>query len=251
MALRTRSGHISITSDRTLYRYIVKHQLGGGGFGEVVHAHLSNLGIDVAMKRFRRTAGRTEAVTSNWAKEYFTHEGLSHPNILQVYDAFEDDGHLYIVTELASDSVDRRLGFLWPDSVVARAGMQIASALHYMHTGSSGGPLVHRDVTPQNIFYFEGQGIFKIGDFGISKRLEDPDTIAVTQVANWGYVAPELAGPMGYTVPQSDLFQLGLVLYSMTANEHAIDQSLSLREKKQAILSGSAYQRAEELLFTG
>lgn len=239
-----------VKSSRTLYRYVVKKKLGAGGFGEVFLAEVFDLKQSVALKRFKPRSGNTQTILENWAKEAATHDSLSHPNILQVYDAFEDDGFLYIATELATASVDRCTpAFGWDDGEVMRAGTHIASALHYMHTAwGTNAPLIHRDVTPNNIFYLQDKALFKIGDFGIAKELDGAFDVAVTQIANWSFVAPELA-KYGFSVPQSDLFQLGLVLYFMAQGQPAIDQSLSVPERKSAIVSGAAYKAAKEAFF--
>lgn len=250
---KNRQGQPVVRSPRTLHRYVITSKLGAGGFGEVFQARLVDLDMQVALKRFRMRPGDTDQAIRNWLNEYTTHEALAHPNILQSYDAFEDGGFLYIATELASHSLDHYITewsvFFppWDDLGIARAGMHLASALHYLHVGwRDDQPLVHRDVTPNNVFFFEASTVFKIGDFGISTVLDNAGDIAVTQIANWGFVAPELLR-LGYTVPQSDLFQLGLVLYSMAAGAYAIPKESSIAEKKAAIKSGAAWTAANQL----
>lgn len=243
-------GFSVVRSDRTLYRYVIKKKLGAGGYGDVFQAELADLKLSVALKRFKVKPGDTASVLESWSKESATHDSLSHPNILQVFDAFEDDGFLYMATELATASLDRCTPIWgWDESEVIRAGIQIASALHYMHTAwGAAGPLIHRDVTPNNIFHFQEKSLFKVGDFGIAKQLDGEYDVAVTQIANWSFVAPELARG-DYSVPQSDLFQLGLVLYFMAQGKSAIDSTMSIPEKKRAIVSGAAYQAANDAVF--
>ena len=245
----TRQGYPIVTSDRTLYSYVIKRLLGSGGFGDVYEAVLYDLKLGVALKRFKVEPGSTAAGHESWSKESTTHDSLSHPNILQVFDAFEYDGFLFIATELATASLDHCTppgG--WAESEVMNAGIQIASALHYMHTASGDGPLIHRDVTPNNIFYFQANSLFKLGDFGIAKQLDGENDVAVTLIANWSFVAPELARD-GFSVPQSDLFQLGLVLYYMAQGKSAIDLSMPVKKKKAAIVGGAAYTAANDAYF--
>ena len=256
MAIRNSRGQLVVTSSRTLHRYTVIGKLGSGGFGDVFRARSIDMGgMLVALKRYKRQQGSTQQTWSNWASEVSTHEALSHPNILQAFDAFEDGGYLYLVTELATKSVDQYIDEYsaalppWDDTLVARAGMHLASALHYLHVGwNQDRPLLHRDVTPNNVFVFEDTNVFKLGDFGISKLLDEPDGIAVTQIANWGFVSPELVR-LGFTVPASDLFQLGLVLYTMSAGRHVVPKDASIDEKKQAIADGAAWRSAKELEY--
>lgn len=253
MAKLNRSGQLVVRSSRTLQRYVITDQLGSGGFGEVFRARLVDLNMHVALKRFKKRGGATQQMLNNWVSEYTTHEALSHPNILQSYDAFEDDGYLYLATELATKSLDQYIDDWsmifppWDDVGTARAGMHLASALHYLHVGwRENQPLVHRDVTPNNVFVFQESNTFKLGDFGISKLLDEQDGIAVTQVANWAFVSPELIR-QGYTVPQSDLFQLGLVLYAMAAGTYVVPKDAPIQVKKEAIASGAAWKSANDL----
>ena len=134
-------GQIVVRSNRTLHRYAITSELGSGGFSQVFRARLIDLNLPVALKRFRSRPGNTQNMVENWFNEYTTHEALSHPNILQSYDAFEDDGYLYIAIELATHSLDYYIDEWstivppWNDLGFARAGMHIASALHYLHVG--------------------------------------------------------------------------------------------------------------------
>jgi serine/threonine protein kinase len=251
MAFKNNRGRLVIRSDRTLHRYVITGKLGNGGFGEVFKATMVDLAIPVAVKKFMpRSSG--QKVLENWAQEYSTHEALSHPNILQAYDAFEDSGDLYLVTELASNSInhyidDPNANPPWDDTGIARAAVHIASALHYLHVGwRRGTPLVHRDVTPNNVFLFEDSGRFKLGDFGISKLLAAEDAQAYTTIGNWDFVAPELIRN-GFTVPQSDLFQLGLVLYTMAACDYLVPKSAPIKQKMDAIAGGAAWRAANAL----
>lgn len=174
---------------------------------------------------------------------------MNHPHVLEVLDAFAYKGHVYIVTELASSTLEEAVEFQisWPELDVVRAGLQLSSALHYLHQHARpNSPLVHRDVTTKNVFYFQDEDTFKLGDFGITKVLGTPTSVATTQVANWGFVAPKLIR-LGYTTPQSDLYQLGLVLYAMTKGQHAVDQSLPQADRIDAIANGVPYKEARAL----
>ena len=239
-----------VKSDRTLYKYVILKQLGAGGFGVVFQAAIVDMKHQVALKRFKPRPGNTQAALQDWARESTTHDSLSHPNILHIFDAFEDDGYLYIATELATASLDKCTPPLgWDESEVMRAGMQIASALHYIHTAwGAAGPLIHRDVTPNNVFYFQGDSTFKLGDFGIAKQLDSEYDVALTQIANWGFVAPELVRD-GFSVPQSDLFQLGLVLYYMSQGDPAISRTLPPNDQVAAIIGGAAHKAAKQGIF--
>lgn len=241
-------GH-RIRSSRTLQTYELLAPIGSGGFGEVFRARAIDLGILVAVKRFKKGAGSTRDVVDNWAKECVLHQGISHPNVLRAHDAFVERGQAYLVTELATDSLDKlcvagvRTSLPRTQRMVRRAGLHLSSALHFIHVGwRKSKPVVHRDVTPKNVFYFEKTSMFKLGDFGISKRLGEPDEVATTQIANWHFVSVDLIRE-GFTVPQSDLFQLGLVLYSILARRPLIPTNAT-RDQALAAIEGGAAHRA-------
>jgi serine/threonine protein kinase len=229
-----------VTSPRTLYRYALTAPIASGGSAEVYRGQLLDLGVPVAVKRFRR--GPDLDPGRHFHNEYPALEGLSHPNILTSYDAFQDEGFFYLVTELATASLDQLRGTVrWSARDMVRAGTQIASALHYLHTRSSG-PIVHQDVAPQNIFYFAEQGLFKLGDFNYSKPYGDAERAGVWR--RGGYFAPEVADG-GPATALSDLFQLGLVLYFMASGEPPVPQRLSVEEAAFQIGGGVAAARVE------
>jgi serine/threonine-protein kinase len=176
MAKLNKRGQLVVRSDRTLHRYVILDKIGAGGYGEVFRARAMDMDMPVALKRYKMKSGLTQQAWEGWASECSTHEALSHPNILQAYDAFSDDGFLYLATELATKSLNQYIDEYsqyfppWDDLGVARAGMHLASALHYLHVGwREDRPLIHRDVTPNNVFVFQDTNTFKLGDFGISK----------------------------------------------------------------------------------
>ena len=156
------------------------------------------LGAD-QLERFRREA-RSAA-------------GLSHPHVVTVIDAGEDDGHPYIVLEYVEGETlkdrIRREGPLPAAEAVAYA-IEVARALEAAH----GARLVHRDIKPQNVL-IDTEGRAKVTDFGIARSLEaDGMTQAGRVLGTTDYVSPEQA--LGEPVTeQSDIYSLGICLYEM------------------------------------
>jgi serine/threonine-protein kinase len=138
---------------------------------------------------------------------------LSHPNVVQVYDAGEDDGRPFIVMELVpgetiADLLARR-GKVPPRDAAALA-RQAALGLACAHEAG----LVHRDVKPQNLLLRE-DGVLKIADFGIARAAESTRlTQHGTVLGTAAYLAPEqaLGGEAG---PEADIYALGAVLYEL------------------------------------
>src|SRR3954463_14296672 len=174
--------------DETLERYVAL---------KIMHAAVSE--DPSSLERFRREA-RTVAQ-------------LSHPHLVMVIDAGEDQGHPYIVFahvrgETLKDRI-RREGPLPIAEAVAYA-IEIGRALQTAHEQG----LVHRDVKPQNVMIDE-EGRAKVTDFGIALGLEAEGlTAAGRVVGTTDYVSPEQA--LGQEVTgQSDVYSLGIVLFEM------------------------------------
>jgi serine/threonine protein kinase len=139
--------------------------------------------------------------------------GLSHPNVVQVYDAGEEDGRPWIVMEYVAgttlaDEVARS-GPLAPDAVVALARQACAGLEHAHRAG-----LVHRDVKPHNLLLRE-DGALKIADFGIARALEETRlTEAGSVLGTAAYLSPEQAAGEPVTAA-ADVYALGVVLYEL------------------------------------
>src|ERR1700749_2843407 len=142
---------------------------------------------------------------------------LSHPHIVGVIDAGEDDGRPYIVLEYVEGETlkdrIRRMGRLPITEAVAYA-IEIARALGAAHARH----IVHRDVKPQNVL-IDHEGSAKVTDFGIARTLEEDGLTADGRVlGTTDYVSPEQA--LGQDVTgQSDLYSLGVLLYEMLTGE--------------------------------
>ena len=142
---------------------------------------------------------------------------LSHPNVVSVIDAGEDDGHPYIVFEYVEGETLKqriaRVGALDTQDAIAYA-IEIARGLSLAHARN----MVHRDIKPQNVL-IDAEGRAKLTDFGISRQLEQDGMTATGRVlGTTDYVAPEQA--MGQAVDQrSDIYSLGVVLYEMLVGQ--------------------------------
>jgi serine/threonine protein kinase len=198
-------------------RYEVEKTLGGGGMAVVYLARDGELGRPVAVKVLAdNLAGDTEL------RERFVREGrlaarLSHPNVVRVYDAGEQDGRPFIVMECVegeslAESV-RREGRLDPDRV-AELGVQACAGLEHAHRAG----LVHRDVKPANLLLTR-DGTLKVADFGIAHAAGGTHVTAVgTVLGTAAYLSPEQA--LGEQVtPASDLYSLGVCLYELLAGK--------------------------------
>eukprot|EP00658_Telonema_sp_P-2_P008941 TRINITY_DN13389_c0_g1_i1.p1 TRINITY_DN13389_c0_g1~~TRINITY_DN13389_c0_g1_i1.p1 ORF type:complete len:617 (-),score=156.96 TRINITY_DN13389_c0_g1_i1:279-2084(-) len=143
---------------------------------------------------------------------------LKHPNIIGYKESYLHDGFLCIVMEHA-DGGDifhhithaREEGFYVDESMIISWLAQILLALEYVHSHQ----LLHRDIKPQNIFLMSN-GMVKLGDFGVSRVLEDDMALARTTTGTPCYFSPELCRSEEYD-SKSDIWALGCITYEMAA----------------------------------
>jgi serine/threonine-protein kinase len=181
----------------------------------VVAAYDAVLQRDVAIKFLRAEAGDSEG-RARFLREVRVAASLSHPNVVRVYDAGEEAGRLFLVTELVrgpsiADVLKRRGRLTFRQAVLVTD--RVLGALGAAHDQG----LVHRDVKPSNILIADDDRTVKLTDFGLAKSLQEAGN-AVTRpgqvVGTPMYLAPERSEGRD-AVPASDLYSLGIVLFEM------------------------------------
>ena len=198
-------------------RYRLDAQIGAGGMSTVYRAFDVNLERRVAIKLLHREMSADSDQLERFRREARAVAQLSHPHIVGVIDAGEDENRPYIVFEYVEGETlkdrIRRLGRLQVDESLAYA-IEIARALGCAHAHE----IVHRDVKPQNVL-LDAEGLAKVTDFGIARSLRDDSLTADGRVlGTTDYVSPEQA--LGHDVDgQSDIYSLGVVLYEMLTGE--------------------------------
>src|SRR3990170_1752580 len=198
-------------------RYRLDAQIGAGGMSTVYRALDQTLERRVAVKLMHREIASDSDQLERFRREARSVAQLSHPHIVGVIDAGEEDGRPYIVLEYVDGETlkerIRRMGRLPIDEAIAYA-IEIARALGAAH----GQAIVHRDIKPQNVLVDE-EGSAKVTDFGIARSLEEEGLTADGRVlGTTDYVSPEQA--LGHDVDgQSDIYSLGVVLYEMLTGD--------------------------------
>jgi tRNA A-37 threonylcarbamoyl transferase component Bud32 len=198
-------------------RYRLDAQIGSGGMSTVFRAFDATLERQVAVKLMHREIASDSDQLERFRREARAVAQLSHPHVVGVIDAGEDDGRPYIVFEYVEGETlkdrIRRCGRLPVDESVAYA-IEVARALGAAHARN----IVHRDVKPQNVLIDE-EGSAKVTDFGIARSLDEEGLTADGRVlGTTDYVSPEQA--LGHDVNgQSDIYSLGIVLYEMLTGD--------------------------------
>lgn len=194
-------------------RYQIQGELGRGAMGVVYRAHDPNIGREVAIKTIHLDLQEAEAV-ERFRREAKAAGALSHPNIVTIYDAGEDNGVFYIAMELLSGETLQQMltkGTMTISEMI-RIMEQVSSALDYAHARH----VVHRDVKPANIMISGGH--VKVMDFGLAKITSTMATATNRVVGTPSYMSPEQI--MGGTIDgRSDVFSIGAMLYEMLAGK--------------------------------
>jgi eukaryotic-like serine/threonine-protein kinase len=201
-------------------KYYVVHEVGRGSTGTVYLSHDPFYGRDVAIKLYHATVG--DDAESRNARRMFMGEAkmvgkLQHPNIVPIFDAGEEDGRRYVVTEHVHGartlSAYCRSGSLLPIDQVVSILYKCAKALHYAHSRG----VVHRDIKPSNILLTQ-DGDVRIVDFGIA-LVADSDVSRLEGVAGSpAYMSPEQVQGLELDA-RSDLYSLGAVMYEMLCGQ--------------------------------
>ncbi len=198
-------------------RFRIDQQVGTGGMSTVYRAFDTTLERPVAIKIMHRDVAAQSEQLERFRREARAVAKLSHPHIVGVIDAGEDDGTPFIVLEYVEGETlkdrIRRHERLDTSEAVAYA-IEIARALGYAHSRG----IVHRDVKPQNVLV-DAEGLAKVTDFGIARTLDQEGLTADGRVlGTTDYVSPEQA--LGHAVTgQSDLYSLGIVLFEMLTGD--------------------------------
>ena len=185
-------------------RYEIIDKVGSGGMADVYKAKCHRLNRNVAMKILKPEYSSDKNFVSKFRAEAQSAAGLSHPNIVNVYDVGDDDGLYYIVMELVEGITLKkfieRKGNLEIKEAIG-ISIQIAQGMEAAHANH----IIHRDIKPQNII-ISRDGKVKVTDFGIAKAATS-NTVSQNAVGSVHYLSPEQARG-GYSDEKSDIYSL-------------------------------------------
>ena len=193
-------------------RYRVLERVGSGGMADVFCAEDLQLGRKVAVKVLHRRFAEDASFVERFRLEASSAAGLSHPNIVSIYDRGSWDGTYYIAMEYLEGKTLKEIieqeGPLAPERAVDYAE-QILKAARFAHSRS----IIHRDLKPQNVIVGP-DGRARVTDFGIAKAGSAEITETGSMMGTAQYVSPEQDEGKSVSAP-SDLYAIGVILYEM------------------------------------
>lgn len=195
-------------------RYRIERLLGEGGMSRVYEATDLRLGRTVAIKVVRDELRGDAEFAQRFTREARTAASLSHPNIVNIFDAGQDGDLTFIVMELVDgrplrEYIDSDAPFEVTDVVTLLD--QLCDALDYAHSRG----VVHRDVKPENVL-ITSRGQVKVGDFGLARSFGNEATLtgAGTVMGSAYYMSPEQAQGQPAGEP-SDVYAAGIIAFEM------------------------------------
>ena len=200
-------------------RYQIISRVGSGGMADVYKAKDQKLDRLVAVKVLKPEFREDTNFVAKFGKEAQAAAGLSHPNVVNVFDVGEDRGLYYIVMELVEGITLKayitRKGKLSVKEATSIA-IQVSLGLEAAHNRG----IVHRDVKPQNII-ISTDGKVKLSDFGIAKATNS-NTITANVMGSVHYSSPEQVRG-GASDARSDIYSLGITMYEMVTGRVPYD----------------------------
>lgn len=223
--------------------YTVGALIGDGQYGSVYECS-GPFDQPYALKMLRPANKPYQTVKEEWALEMKRLDSFRHPNIVYIHDAFEQNFLFYLALERCDMSLRQLLtrGSVAPASFV-EISRQLLLALQYLHDNA----LVHSDLHAGNVLLSRiGESpLVKLTDFGVAHQLEGAHWFR-PQVANPKVLTPELV-TAGYTTRQSDLYQLGLLMFQMHEGRSIMDGLADSADVTRYIAEGTPRAHAEAL----
>jgi serine/threonine-protein kinase len=201
-------------------RYRVISRLGSGGMADVYLAEDQLLGRQLAVKVLHHHFAEDQEFVERFRREASSAAGLSHPNIVAIFDRGEWNGTYYIAMEYVAGrslkTVVREQGALDPAAAIDIV-TQILRAARFAHKRG----VIHRDLKPHNVI-LDDEGRARVTDFGIAKAGASDMTLTGSIMGTAQYLSPEQA--QGHTVSgRSDLYAVGVILYELLTGSVPFD----------------------------
>ncbi|XP_050085644.1 uncharacterized protein LOC126571304 isoform X3 [Anopheles aquasalis] len=211
-------------------RFDIIKKLGQGTYGKVQLGINKETGQEVAIKTIKKSKIETEADLIRIRREVQIMSSVQHPNIIHIYEVFENREKMVLVMEFAAGG--ELYDYLSERKVLAeeearRIFRQVSTAIYYCHKHK----ICHRDLKLENILLDEN-GNAKIADFGLSNVFDEQRLLA-TFCGSPLYASPEIVKGTPYQGPEVDCWSLGVLLYTLVYGAMPFDGANFKRLVKQ------------------
>ncbi|KAF2275436.1 Pkinase-domain-containing protein [Westerdykella ornata] len=215
---------------KTIDDFVILEDMGQGAYGQVkLCRYKKNHGKKVVIKYVTKR----RILVDTWTRDrklgtvpleihvldYLRRDDLKHPNIVEMYDFFEDDINYYI--EMVPhglpgmdlfDYIELRVNM--EEKECRKIFVQVAEAVNHLHNKAK---VVHRDIKDENVI-LDGEGNIKLIDFGSAAYIKSgPFDVFVGTI---DYAAPEVLGGKAYRGKEQDVWALGILLYTIVYKEN-------------------------------
>ena len=198
-------------------KYEILKKIGQGGMSVVYLAMDIKLNKQWAVKEIKKEASgkHNEIIVQSLLAEANLMKRLDHPALPRIVDIIENDETICVVMDyIEGESLDRIFNEqgAQPQELVIEWGKQLCMALQYLHNQSPA--IIYRDMKPANVM-LKPEGNLKIIDFGIAREFKEQNMADTISLGTKGYAAPEQFGGKGQTDARTDIYCLGVTLYSL------------------------------------
>ena len=237
-------------SSGSTQKYKVIRELGRGGYGDVFLVSKDNK-YYALKKIFIKNLEKEEI--ENCYNEIKIMSSLNNNYIIKCYDCYEENGYLNIIMEYGGDKnldifiKNQNKGI--EEDIIKKIVLQICNGLKEIHNAN----IVHRDLIPGNIFINTNNYSIKIGDFGISSKLETNQNFTYTMkgTGNFSYMPPEIIeGCKSKITNKVDIYSLGCIIYELFNKRRYHDDKMFREEGPKKIDTDLYNEKWQNLIDT-
>ncbi len=192
-------------------RYEILGLIGSGGMADVYKAKCHKLNRLVAIKVLKEEFSDDSGFLGKFQMEAQAAAGLSHPNIVNVYDVV-DEGNIHCIVMELIEGITLKSYILKKGKLEVKEAVGIAIQVAQGIAAAHEQKIIHRDIKPQNMI-ISRDGKVKVADFGIA-RAATTQTMTSEAMGSVHYISPEQARG-GYSDARSDIYSLGITMYEM------------------------------------
>lgn len=216
-------------------KYEIWKEVGRGGMSIVYLARDNRLNKQWAVKEIKNDGSKsTMTLLKGLEREANILKNVDHPVLPRIVDIINQEGTIYVVMDfIEGTTLSDRLAIegAQPQELVIEWGLQLASALDYLHKMNP--PVIYRDMKPSNVM-IKPEGGVKLIDFGTAKEYDVENIADTTALGTRGYAAPEQFGDaqgrgIYKTDARTDIYNLGATLYHIVTGKNPCEPPYEMR----------------------